>query len=151
MLEDHRDGDASRSHSQWCDAYALTSFFAVPDLYLTFPHRVHLTSSHLITCYLNLPVLQLVLTPPSPPGPQTCGKPEQPPNSTMIGSSFTVGSTVEYRCDPGHALVGPAQRSCLESGFFNEFPPTCRCESLCLSSWNTPSIHVLLNFLFTFS
>ncbi|XP_050718309.1 uncharacterized protein LOC126999576 isoform X1 [Eriocheir sinensis] len=58
--------------------------------------------------------------------PQTCGKPEQPPNSTMIGSSFTVGSTVEYRCDPGHALVGPAQRSCLDSGFFNEFPPTCR-------------------------
>ncbi|MPC22900.1 Fucolectin-5 [Portunus trituberculatus] len=58
--------------------------------------------------------------------PQTCGKPEQPPNSTMVGNTFSVGSMVEYRCDPGHTLVGPAQRSCLESGFFNEFPPTCR-------------------------
>ncbi|KAK4288839.1 hypothetical protein Pmani_038162 [Petrolisthes manimaculis] len=58
--------------------------------------------------------------------PQTCGKPEQPPNSTMLGSSFTVGSNVEYRCNSGHVLVGPASRKCLNSGFFDEFPPTCR-------------------------
>ncbi|KAK8742165.1 hypothetical protein OTU49_002153 [Cherax quadricarinatus] len=58
--------------------------------------------------------------------PQTCGKPEQPPNSTMVAANYNVGTDVEYRCDPGHILVGPAQRSCLNSGFFNEFPPTCR-------------------------
>ncbi|XP_042227360.1 uncharacterized protein LOC121869850 isoform X2 [Homarus americanus] len=58
--------------------------------------------------------------------PQTCGKPEQPPNSTMVTANYNVGTDVEYRCDPGHYLVGPAQRSCLDSGFFNEFPPTCR-------------------------
>lgn len=58
--------------------------------------------------------------------PQTCGKPEQPPNSTMMASTYNVGTEVEYHCDPGHVLVGPATRSCLNSGFFDEFPPTCR-------------------------
>ncbi|XP_066975553.1 uncharacterized protein [Macrobrachium rosenbergii] len=58
--------------------------------------------------------------------PQTCGKPEQPPNSTMVAPNYNVGTDVEYRCDSGHVLVGPAQRTCLNSGFFNEFPPTCR-------------------------
>lgn len=61
----------------------------------------------------------------------TCGKPEQPPNSTMVAANYNVDSEVEYRCDPGHVLIGPAQRTCLESGFFDEFPPTCRCESCC--------------------
>ncbi|XP_068237943.1 uncharacterized protein [Palaemon carinicauda] len=61
--------------------------------------------------------------------PQTCGKPEQPPNSTMVAPNFNVGTDVEYRCDPGHVLVGPSQRTCLNSGFFNEFPPTCRYEA----------------------
>lgn len=68
---------------------------------------------------------------PRPPGPMTCGKPEQPPNSTMVAANYNVDSEVEYRCDPGHVLIGPAQRTCLESGFFDEFPPTCRCESCC--------------------
>ncbi|CAL4069435.1 unnamed protein product, partial [Meganyctiphanes norvegica] len=60
--------------------------------------------------------------------PQTCGKPEQPPNSTMVsgGGQFAVGTEVQYKCDSGHVLVGPQTRSCLNSGFFNEFPPTCR-------------------------
>ncbi|XP_069970005.1 uncharacterized protein [Penaeus vannamei] len=58
--------------------------------------------------------------------PMTCGKPEQPPNSTMVAANYNVDSEVEYRCDPGHVLIGPAQRTCLESGFFDEFPPTCR-------------------------
>lgn len=69
--------------------------------------------------------------PPPPPGPMTCGKPEQPPNSTMVAANYNVDSEVEYRCDPGHVLIGPAQRTCLESGFFDEFPPTCRCEFCC--------------------
>lgn len=58
--------------------------------------------------------------------PTTCGKPEQPPNSTLIAPNFNVGSRIEYACDEGHLLVGPSQRSCLPTGFYSEFPPVCR-------------------------
>ncbi|XP_056639770.1 uncharacterized protein LOC130447135 [Diorhabda sublineata] len=58
--------------------------------------------------------------------PKACGRPEQPPNSTMIAPNFNVGSTIEYSCDEGHLLVGPATRVCLETGFYNEFPPVCK-------------------------
>ncbi|XP_055618172.1 uncharacterized protein LOC129763293 isoform X2 [Toxorhynchites rutilus septentrionalis] len=59
--------------------------------------------------------------------PKACGRPEQPPNSTMVSpQGFDVGATVEYNCDEGHLLVGPAQRTCLETGFYNEFPPVCK-------------------------
>ena len=61
-------------------------------------------------------------------GPTTCGKPEQPPNSTLIAQKFSVGSRIEYTCDNGHLLVGPSQRSCLPTGFYSEFPPVCRCK-----------------------
>ena len=60
-------------------------------------------------------------------GPTTCGKPEQPPNSTLIANSFGVGARIEYSCDEGHLLVGPSKRSCLPTGFYSEFPPVCRC------------------------
>jgi len=61
--------------------------------------------------------------------PTTCGKPEQPPNSTLIStdsSDYEVGSRIEYVCDEGHLLVGPAKRNCLATGFYSEFPPVCR-------------------------
>ncbi|KAF5305313.1 hypothetical protein FQA39_LY09278 [Lamprigera yunnana] len=58
--------------------------------------------------------------------PKACGRPEQPPNSTMIAENFDVGTTVEYTCDEGHLLVGPSSRICLETGFYNEFPPVCK-------------------------
>jgi len=58
--------------------------------------------------------------------PTTCGKPEQPPNSTLISNNFDVGSRIEYICDEGHLLVGPARRNCLSTGFYSEFPPVCR-------------------------
>ncbi|XP_018327254.1 uncharacterized protein LOC108738356 [Agrilus planipennis] len=58
--------------------------------------------------------------------PKACGRPEQPPNSTMISQSFNVGASVEYSCDEGHLLVGPSKRTCLETGFYNEFPPVCK-------------------------
>lgn len=44
---------------------------------------------------------------------------------------FDVGATVDYGCDDGHLLVGPSTRSCLDTGFYNEFPPVCKCK-LCL-------------------
>lgn len=58
--------------------------------------------------------------------PKACGRPEQPPNSTMLAPDFNVGSVVEYSCDEGHLLVGPTMRTCLETGFYNEFPPVCK-------------------------
>ena len=61
-------------------------------------------------------------------GPTTCGKPEQPPNSTLIATDFAVGNRIQYSCDEGHLLVGPTQRTCLPTGFYSEFPPVCRCK-----------------------
>lgn len=61
--------------------------------------------------------------------PKACGRPEQPPNSTMIApAGFDVSATVDYACDDGHLLVGPSARKCLETGFYNEFPPVCKCK-----------------------
>ncbi|ALC49763.1 CG9095 [Drosophila busckii] len=59
--------------------------------------------------------------------PKTCGRPEQPPNSTMIAlNGYEVGAQIKYSCDTNHLLVGPATRTCLETGFYNEFPPVCK-------------------------
>ncbi|XP_030078880.1 uncharacterized protein LOC111598148 isoform X1 [Drosophila hydei] len=59
--------------------------------------------------------------------PKTCGRPEQPPNSTMIAlNGYEVGAQIKYSCDANHLLVGPATRTCLETGFYNEFPPVCK-------------------------
>ncbi|XP_011631815.1 uncharacterized protein LOC105423669 [Pogonomyrmex barbatus] len=67
--------------------------------------------------------------------PQACGRPEQPPNSTMTvttastktpGNVYEVGATVEYSCNVGSLLIGPATRTCLDTGFYNEFPPVCK-------------------------
>ncbi|XP_044269189.1 uncharacterized protein LOC123014242 isoform X1 [Tribolium madens] len=58
--------------------------------------------------------------------PKACGRPEQPPNSTMLAQNFNVGTTIEYICDEGHLLVGPTTRTCLDTGFYNEFPPVCK-------------------------
>lgn len=61
--------------------------------------------------------------------PKACGRPEQPPNSTMVApKGFDVSATVDYSCDDGHLLVGPSSRKCLETGFYNEFPPVCKCK-----------------------
>ncbi|KAK9728143.1 Lectin C-type domain [Popillia japonica] len=58
--------------------------------------------------------------------PKACGRPEQPPNSTMVSENYNVGANVEYSCDEGHLLVGPSIRTCLDTGFYNEFPPVCK-------------------------
>lgn len=58
--------------------------------------------------------------------PKACGRPEQPPNSTMTADRFEVGASVEYACDDGHLLVGPTVRTCLDTGFYDEFPPVCK-------------------------
>lgn len=44
----------------------------------------------------------------------------------MLAVNYNVGATIEYSCDEGHLLVGPTTRTCLETGFYNEFPPVCK-------------------------
>ena len=61
-------------------------------------------------------------------GPSGCGRPEQPPNSTLLATSLEVGASIEHQCDPGHVIVGPATRTCLPNGFYSDFPPVCRCK-----------------------
>ena len=80
------------------------------------------------------------------PEPTTCGKPEQPPNSTLVAPNFNVGTRIEYSCDDGHLLVGPSQRSCLPTGFYSEFPPVCRCKCC-----NDKYIRITSNLLNQFS
>lgn len=67
--------------------------------------------------------------------PRACGRPEQPPNSTMsvtnpsaksVVNAYEVGAAVEYTCNPGSLLIGPSTRTCLDTGFYNEFPPVCK-------------------------
>ncbi|XP_043285969.1 uncharacterized protein [Venturia canescens] len=68
--------------------------------------------------------------------PRACGRPEQPPNSTMsiinqseernTGGNYQVGALVEYSCNAGSLLIGPSTRTCLDTGFYNEFPPVCK-------------------------
>lgn len=65
--------------------------------------------------------------------PKACGRPEQPPNSTITSENFNVGAVVEYSCDEGHLLVGPASRTCLPSGFYEEFPPVCKSKNKIMS------------------
>ncbi|GFW09592.1 sushi, von Willebrand factor type A, EGF and pentraxin domain-containing protein 1 [Trichonephila clavipes] len=57
--------------------------------------------------------------------PAICGKPERPVNSTLMVRANTVGSTIEYQCNPGHLLLGPSTRTCQPTGFFSEFAPKC--------------------------
>lgn len=47
----------------------------------------------------------------------------------MIAENFNVGTVVEYACDEGHLLIGPSTRTCLGTGFYNEFPPVCKRKS----------------------
>lgn len=61
--------------------------------------------------------------------PLTCGRPEIPANSTILYRKLDIGSQIEYRCSPGTQLIGPNIRTCVETGFFNDRPPKCKCES----------------------
>ncbi|XP_032679645.1 uncharacterized protein LOC116848037 isoform X2 [Odontomachus brunneus] len=66
--------------------------------------------------------------------PRACGRPEQPPNSTMTvvrssrnpSSAYEVGTRVQYSCNAGNYLIGPSNRTCLDTGFYNDFPPVCK-------------------------
>ncbi|KFM75945.1 hypothetical protein X975_14646, partial [Stegodyphus mimosarum] len=56
--------------------------------------------------------------------PITCGMPKRPANSSIIMGS-TVGSAIEYHCQPGHLLQGASKIACLDIGLFSDVAPKC--------------------------
>src|SRR4029434_5994116 len=62
--------------------------------------------------------------------------PLAPVNGSVIGQDFTLGSRVEFQCNPGFRLVGPtaAAITCLESGRWStmEAQPRCVCKCVCV-------------------
>lgn len=87
--------------------------------------------------------------------PRACGRPEQPPNSTMTvttasarnpSSMYEVGASVEYSCNAGSLLIGPATRTCLDTGFYNEFPPVCKSKKRRGIARDSSMIDIRINF-----
>ena len=63
-----------------------------------------------------------------------CGSPDKKINSTVeVKTDVTlqnVSSIAIYSCPIGHRIVGPANRTCLPSGFWNLEAPSCQCMSI---------------------
>lgn len=54
-----------------------------------------------------------------------CPQPEQSPNLIIIGTSYAYGNQLEYMCNKGFELEGPAVRNCTASGSWSGLNPTC--------------------------
>jgi hypothetical protein len=64
--------------------------------------------------------------------PLTCGHPDRRVNSTVVGKSFSMGATVEYRCPTGSVTLGATTRSCQTNGLWSDDSPTCKRKALLL-------------------
>lgn len=60
--------------------------------------------------------------------PLSCGSPDSLQNTTVVGKNTTVGSSIEYLCPKGHALIGKNKRNCEKSGTWSGIAPTCKCK-----------------------
>ncbi|XP_031574707.1 CUB and sushi domain-containing protein 3-like [Actinia tenebrosa] len=49
-----------------------------------------------------------------------------PRNGKRAGNNFTIGSTLEFSCDDGYALVGQRQLTCTMNGSWSHLPPVCK-------------------------
>lgn len=58
--------------------------------------------------------------------PSSCGSPDKLINTTIIGSDYSVGATIGYRCPEGHMLIGGGNRTCSIDGFWTGMAPTCK-------------------------
>lgn len=56
----------------------------------------------------------------------SCPKPEAPAFGRRLGRVFGVGHEVHFLCKPGHELIGPRTRKCLESLRWSGRQPQCR-------------------------
>ena len=59
-----------------------------------------------------------------------CGDPGTPSNGVRIGSTFTFGKTVRYRCNHGYKLSGAAIRTCEASGRWSRNKAECKGRSI---------------------
>ncbi|XP_066842995.1 complement factor B-like protease [Anser cygnoides] len=58
-------------------------------------------------------------------GAGDCPVPAVPPGATKEGSGTAVEARVRYRCRAGLALIGSAERRCLEGGVWSGTEPRC--------------------------
>lgn len=66
---------------------------------------------------------------PCPPLVIDCGQPQANPGSSFSGHSFTVHSTVDYKCDPGFKeITGSTERICGLDAQWTGQPLTCKCK-----------------------
>lgn len=66
----------------------------------------------------------------------TCGKPEVPSGSELIGDRFTVNSLVQFKCKAGHKMTeGDGNLVCSLSGQWEGMPTVCKCKCKFLFSF----------------
>lgn len=63
--------------------------------------------------------------PTQPPTPNTCGDPGTPTNGVKIGSDYSIGAVVKYRCRVSYLLVGSSSRVCQIDGSWSDSLPSC--------------------------
>ncbi|KPP78874.1 CUB and sushi domain-containing protein 1-like [Scleropages formosus] len=54
-----------------------------------------------------------------------CGDPGVPVHGIRLGEEFSIGSVVRFSCEPGYALKGSPERTCLANGTWTGIQPEC--------------------------
>ncbi|XP_023687916.2 CUB and sushi domain-containing protein 2 isoform X1 [Paramormyrops kingsleyae] len=57
--------------------------------------------------------------------PGLCGDPGVPVHGIRLGEQFSTGSVVRFSCEPGYALKGAPERTCLANGTWTGIQPEC--------------------------
>ena len=55
-----------------------------------------------------------------------CGNPGKIEHGSIEGGNFNYNDQINYKCDKGFTLYGRRQRTCLESGKWSGYSPTCK-------------------------
>ncbi|KAM4808468.1 sushi, von Willebrand factor type A, EGF and pentraxin domain-containing protein 1 [Rhinophrynus dorsalis] len=55
----------------------------------------------------------------------SCDKAPVPNNGVIVGSNFTFGEMVKFRCNEGYTLIGNEETACLANGTWSHGPPSC--------------------------
>ncbi|XP_053321831.1 sushi, von Willebrand factor type A, EGF and pentraxin domain-containing protein 1 [Spea bombifrons] len=55
----------------------------------------------------------------------SCSEAPIPENGYILGSNFTYGKTVFFRCNEGYTLIGNEETVCLANGFWSKDVPSC--------------------------
>ena len=56
---------------------------------------------------------------------KTCFPPFVPANTQLIGTDFSFGSSISYKCDEGYRITGNTERQCQADGSWSGSSPTC--------------------------